>query len=229
MNGNGIQVSLPPSPRLEKLRRQMAATKRERDEAATDWGRLDIQRRQADSAAQRQALQTAADTAYAGQQAAERCFSDLSNELAAREHDVAHLVYERDQLADELERSPVSDAPVASFTIRNAGQPEARQREIVEDELLRVTHKLALFTDSEEIMKQAVGLDQRIKDSRPYITLTRNYVVRRSDNRILSEQQFNEEAVTEADKKGINAYPRGTKIERSAAAALGLIEMEAQP
>lgn len=224
MIGNGIEVTLPPSPRLERLRQQLEEARRERDEAARAWGKFDVQRQRADSAAQRRELQSASDEAYAKQGAAERRINDLTAELAAREYEVAGLVHGRGLLSDELERG--GNAPVGDFTIMSMGQQPQRAREVVEDELLATTYRLALFTDSEEIMEQAVALDQRIKDSRPYITLQQNYILRRSDNRILSEQQFNAEALSEADKRGINKYPKGSRIERSEAAKVGLLEME---
>ncbi len=129
MIGNGVQVKLPPSPRLERLRQQLEEVRRERDAAASAWGKFDVQRQRADSAAQRQALQAASDEAYAKQGAAERRINDLASELAAREHEIAHLVYERDQLSDELERSSANSVPVADFTITYGATSAATTRD----------------------------------------------------------------------------------------------------
>ena len=125
----------------------------------------------------------------------------------------------------ERERASATDQQF-DMVINSVGEAPRRSKEAVEGELLQVTKMLAAFSDDPELLREYQELENRIADSKDYITLKNSYV-RLGSGEIVTEQEFQERAKqlgSDVACRGATTSPyrKGARVDREEAARLGI-------
>jgi hypothetical protein len=233
-NDKGVVVNVRINTRLASLQAEVNRLHTMERTATERIGQIDYERtinenslldveQQAKWELRRIQLKAEYDAAYRSEQEAQAKRKAAELEYSEWLQNFGRWEYELKQLQRELPNALGGDSPTMMSS--NLGDAPQRSKTDVENELVEVLRKLAVFSGDAALMREYESTSKRIADSRPYVFLKNSYVTLASGE-LVSEEEFQRRAVEFGDviSRGAHSSPYmpGRPIPREEAAQLGL-------
>ncbi len=230
-SSSGIQVNVPMYPKLKTLAEEADGLRKTVRDLETRMSAIDLERQRGDMATlpftERREWEGRRAKLKAEYESAEIAFAAGKTQLERAEHDYrewignfATWLYKIKGLQREFVNAPEG----GQATMIMGGEAPLRAKEEIENDLLATLQNLANFSGDASVAAEARELEKQIADSKPYVTLTQNYV-RLGNGEVVSEAEFQARAVEFGDSVSKNAraeFNRGLRVPREKARELNL-------